>query len=244
MRLANRPSMAALAISLLVHAGAAMLALSDVVTPVRQRPEPVAIEVTLLAPTPPTPTPPAPAPVVIPAPTPEPPRPRPEPAPRPPPPKPRPAPVARPRPVTPSPTPAPPVRPQEAIVAAAPPMAEAPPVPAPATAPPPAPPPSPPPPVQARTGVSISASYAASNRPPVQPARSLRNNEEGRVVLRVLVQADGTAGEVQVRTSSGFPLLDAAASNAVQSWRFNPATSEGKPVAEWYLVPIIFKLSN
>ncbi len=96
----------------------------------------------------------------------------------------------------------------------------------------------------ARTGVSISASYAASNRPPVQPARSLRNNEEGKVVLRVLVQADGTAGEVQVRTSSGFPLLDAAARNAVQTWRFNPATSDGRPVEEWYLVPIIFKLSN
>ena len=51
-------------------------------------------------------------------------------------------------------------------------------------------------------------------------------------------------GEVQVRTSSGFPLLDEAARSAVQTWRFNPATSDGKPVAEWYLVPIIFKLSN
>lgn len=95
-----------------------------------------------------------------------------------------------------------------------------------------------------RTGVSIPASYAAANRPPVQPARSLRNGEEGRVMLRVLVQADGTAGEVQVRTSSGFPMLDEAARSAVQSWRFNPATSNGKPVAEWYLVPIVFKLSN
>ena len=95
-----------------------------------------------------------------------------------------------------------------------------------------------------RTGVSISASYAASNRPPVQPARSLRNNEEGKVVLRVMVQADGSAGEVQVRTSSGFPMLDEAARSAVQTWRFNPATSDGKAVAEWYLVPIIFKLSN
>ena len=95
-----------------------------------------------------------------------------------------------------------------------------------------------------RTGVSIPASYAATNRPPVQPARSLRNGEEGRVMLRVLVQADGTAGEVQVRTSSGFPMLDEAARSAVQTWRFNPATSSGKPVAEWYLVPIVFKLSN
>ena len=95
-----------------------------------------------------------------------------------------------------------------------------------------------------RTGVAISASYAASNRPPVQPARSLRNGEQGKVILRVMVQADGSAGEVQVRMSSGFPLLDEAARSAVQTWRFNPATSDGKPIAEWYLVPIIFKLSN
>jgi protein TonB len=95
-----------------------------------------------------------------------------------------------------------------------------------------------------RTGVSIPASYAASNRPPVQPARSIRNGEEGKVVLRVLVQADGSAGAVEIRNSSGFPMLDEAARGAVQTWRFNPATSDGKPVAEWYLVPIIFKLSN
>jgi len=94
------------------------------------------------------------------------------------------------------------------------------------------------------TGVSIPASYAASNRPPVQPARSLRNGEEGKVVLRVLVQADGSAGAVEIRSSSGFPMLDEAARSAVQTWRFHPATSDGKPVAEWYLVPILFKLSN
>ena len=120
---------------------------------------------------------------------------------------------------------------------AAPAVVETPSVAAPAE--PPAPPPTP-----ARTGVAISASYAASNRPPAQPARSLRNGEQGKVILRVMVQADGSAGEVQVRTSSGFPLLDEAARSAVQTWRFNPATSDGKPVAEWYLVPIIFKFSN
>jgi protein TonB len=30
----------------------------------------------------------------------------------------------------------------------------------------------------------------------------------------------------------------------VQSWRFNPATSDGKPIAEWYQVSIPFKLQN
>lgn len=87
-----------------------------------------------------------------------------------------------------------------------------------------------------------AASYAASNRKPVYPAMSRRNGEEGKVILRVLVKADGSAGEVQVRQSSGFPLLDEAARAAVQAWRFNPATVDGKPVDEWYQVPIPFKL--
>lgn len=62
--------------------------------------------------------------------------------------------------------------------------------------------------------------------------------------MRVLVKADGTAGAVDVKTSSGFPLLDSAAKSAVESWRFNPATTDGKPVAEWHLVPIVFTLKD
>ena len=232
MRVSHRPSLPAIVLSLLAHAGAVLLALSGATVHVRQRPEPAPIEVTLLAP-----EPPVPAPVVRQAPPPEP-APMPQPVARPAPVQPRRAPVARRKPVAPSPRPQPPARLQERAAATAPAAAE------PAAAAMPPAPAATPAPAPVRTGVSISASYAASNRPPVQPPRSLRNNEEGKVVLRVLVQADGSAGEVQVRSSSGFPLLDEAARSAVQAWRFNPATSDGKPVAEWYLVPIIFKLSN
>jgi protein TonB len=107
--------------------------------------------------------------------------------------------------------------------------------PAPAASPPPAP---------VKTGVSIPASYAARNRIPRQPPLSRKLGEQGTVILRVLVKADGTAGAVDVKTSSGFPLLDAAAKGAVESWRFNPATTDGKPVAEWHLVPIVFTLKD
>ncbi|WP_019141831.1 energy transducer TonB [Noviherbaspirillum massiliense] len=95
-----------------------------------------------------------------------------------------------------------------------------------------------------RTGVSIPASYATSNRKPDYPALSRRYGEQGTVVLRVLVQADGTAGKVEIKTSSGYPLLDESALNAVRTWRFHPATSDGKPVAEWYQLAIPFKLQN
>jgi protein TonB len=96
----------------------------------------------------------------------------------------------------------------------------------------------------AKTSVYISADYAATNRKPVYPSMSMRYGEQGTVVLRVLVKADGTAGQVEIKSSSGYPLLDESAKATVQSWRFRPATSDGKPMADWFLIPIPFKLQN
>lgn len=94
-----------------------------------------------------------------------------------------------------------------------------------------------------RTSAS-NASYAATNRTPPYPRISLSNGEEGTVILRVLVTPEGTAGAVEIKASSGHPLLDESARKTVMSWRFKPATVDGKPVAEWYQVPIPFKLQD
>jgi protein TonB len=120
------------------------------------------------------------------------------------------------------------------------PVASAAPTQAPAAASTPAPPPAPAP---ARTSVSV-ASYAASNRRPVYPRMSRMNDEQGTVVLRVLVKEDGSAGAVELKASSGYPLLDDSALSTVRTWRFNPATVNDKPVAEWYQLSIPFKLQN
>lgn len=99
-------------------------------------------------------------------------------------------------------------------------------------------------PVIASTGVAIPAAYAARNRKPDYPLMSRRYNEQGTVVLRVLVNADGSAGEVFVRKSSGHPLLDQSALTAVRDWRFAAATRDGKPVSEWYEIPIPYTLRD
>jgi protein TonB len=96
----------------------------------------------------------------------------------------------------------------------------------------------------AKTSVSIPASYAASNRKPDYPKLSQRFEEQGTTVLRVLVQSDGSAGEVQITKSSGYALLDESARTAIRSWRFNPATSDGKAITEWYQISIPFTLQN
>lgn len=64
------------------------------------------------------------------------------------------------------------------------------------------------------------------------------------MVLRVLVRADGSAGAIEIQSSSGYPLLDTSAKSTVQTWRFNPATVDGKPVSEWYKLAVPFTLQN
>jgi protein TonB len=78
---------------------------------------------------------------------------------------------------------------------------------------------------------------------PAYPAASRRNQERGTVMLRVQVLANETVGFVDVKTSSGFPRLDAAAVEAVKRARFSAAkTQSGKGVDSVLVVPITFKL--
>jgi protein TonB len=71
-----------------------------------------------------------------------------------------------------------------------------------------------------------------------------RRGEEGTVVLRVFVNADGLAEKVQIRSSSGYELLDRAAHDTLHQWRFVPARQGDQPVAAWVLVPITFSLER
>lgn len=82
------------------------------------------------------------------------------------------------------------------------------------------------------------------NPAPIYPGSSRRQGEQGRVMLRVLVNVAGTADEVQVRTSSGFPRLDESARDTVRRWRFVPAKRGAEPVAAWVLIPISFRLEG
>ncbi len=95
-----------------------------------------------------------------------------------------------------------------------------------------------------RQGVSISATYAASNPVPPYPAIARRLGEQGTVILRVLVAADGSAREIQIKKSSGSPTLDRSAETTIKQWRFNPAKIDGKPVEEWYETRWTFKLEG
>lgn len=78
------------------------------------------------------------------------------------------------------------------------------------------------------------------NPPPQYPPMSRRLGEKGRVLLRVFVSADGRAERIELKSSSGFDRLDAAAREAVASWRFVPARRGDQQVAAWVHIPILF----
>jgi protein TonB len=78
---------------------------------------------------------------------------------------------------------------------------------------------------------------------PRYPRLSIRAGDEGRVLLRVLVDEHGYPQEVLIERGSGHRELDRAAREQVlKAWRFHPAQREGRTVAAWALVPIDFTL--
>ena len=79
---------------------------------------------------------------------------------------------------------------------------------------------------------------------PTYPPASRRLGEEGKVIIRVLVSAEGHATDVEISRSSGFVRLDEAARQAVSRWRFTPARQNGEAVADWASVPVVFALTD
>ncbi len=70
----------------------------------------------------------------------------------------------------------------------------------------------------------------ARNRPPAYPEAAARQGQYGTVSVVVHVGTAGVADGVDIERSSGYPLLDRAAEEAVRKWTFAPATKDGLPV--------------
>jgi len=93
------------------------------------------------------------------------------------------------------------------------------------------------------TPPSFNAAYLR-NPPPRYPLTARRSGEQGTVTLRVFVTGEGLPESVSVQSTSGHRSLDQAALEAVKGWRFAPARQGAQTVADWVLVPIVFKLEG
>ncbi|MGJ0429160.1 energy transducer TonB [Methylobacter sp.] len=89
----------------------------------------------------------------------------------------------------------------------------------------------------------LNADYL-DNPPPAYPRISRRLGEQGKVLLRAMINTDGTVAQLAVQKTSGFSRLDQAALETVKHWRFVPARRGSQIVSAWVVVPISFSLEG
>ena len=88
----------------------------------------------------------------------------------------------------------------------------------------------------------LQARFRVTPPPPFYPRRALSQRQEGIVTIRALIGESGEARQIRLHASSGYPLLDKAALQAVGEWQFAPETVDGRPVAAWVEVPVRFEI--
>jgi protein TonB len=77
---------------------------------------------------------------------------------------------------------------------------------------------------------------------PEYPAKSLRNEEQGTVILAFLIGLDGRVVDSRIEKSSGSRDLDRAAIAGLSLCKFKPGTVDGKPEQFWTKMQYVWKL--
>ena len=81
------------------------------------------------------------------------------------------------------------------------------------------------------------------NRSLKYPQVSRENNSQGRVIVRFIINSDGTVTSPQVVRSSGDCNLDMEAVRVIESMpKWKPGKHKGKPVCVFFTLPVIFRL--
>jgi TonB family protein len=93
-----------------------------------------------------------------------------------------------------------------------------------------------------RAGGNGARPRYAENPKPLYPEEAKKKRYEGEVVLRVEVLISGRVGQIEIKKSSGYELLDRSALTAVRQWRFLPAKKDEVPIPLWVNIPIKFQL--
>ena len=79
---------------------------------------------------------------------------------------------------------------------------------------------------------------------PEYPPEAKAKGIQGKVIISLRVETDGTVSKPKVAKSSGSDLLDQAALAAADKFRFKPALRDGKPVAVWVSFAVNFVLDS
>ena len=58
------------------------------------------------------------------------------------------------------------------------------------------------------------------------------------------IDINGNVRKTKVVETSGYSSFDNAAINAIGKTEFKPAQKDGKPIAVWISIPVVFKLKK
>lgn len=83
-----------------------------------------------------------------------------------------------------------------------------------------------------------------NNPHPPYPLIARKKGFEGKLILEVLVNEDGSVKSTSIRESSGYEILDTVSKETVEKWTFIPAKKMGRAVKDNIQVPIKFVLTD
>jgi TonB family protein len=80
------------------------------------------------------------------------------------------------------------------------------------------------------------------NPEPTYPSEARKEGYQGSVLLWVEVLPTGRAGQVEIKRSSGYAILDQSALTQIKEWRFIPARQGGVAIPFWVSITLKFEL--
>ena len=92
-------------------------------------------------------------------------------------------------------------------------------------------------------GPRVKSPTIISKVDPSYSPEGLKALIQGTCVIEIVVNEQGRTSEISVVSPLGFG-LDEAAQSAIERWRFNPGTMDGKPVKVRAIIEVNFRLSG
>jgi len=93
------------------------------------------------------------------------------------------------------------------------------------------------------TGMELP--YLLSDPKPIlYPRWAIRQEWQGDFTIAIEILETGDVGRYKVMQSTGHEVLDEAATQAIQSWKFNPAMKDGKAIVTCVQIPVRFELQS
>jgi len=95
-----------------------------------------------------------------------------------------------------------------------------------------------------RSGLETQPFPVATPVKIVYPKKAIRKGWEGQTVVAAEVLPDGSVGKTALAKSSGHEVLDNAAQNAIETWKFGTESEKDEAVPQYVDIPVTFKLQE